>query len=241
LTVLGKYGPWPKARCACSGYLLEAGGKRLLLDCGCGVLGSLQRYCPIDKLDGIILSHLHSDHMGDMLVLRYALPYFLGKGLMKAPLPVFLPGTPENVAETILSDGSFDAKVVKGGDAFDFMGLRLSFFPVRHPVECNAVRFEFEGRTFVFSGDMNTTPGFEKFAASADLLLIDGSFPKADWAEDKPHLSAALAAETGLKAKAGRVLITHLRPIDDEAVLLREAQEANPDAELAQEGFGYVV
>lgn len=241
LTVLGKYGPWPKTDCACSGYLLEAAGKRLLIDCGSGVLASLQRHCPIDRLDGVILTHLHSDHMGDMLVLRYALPYFLGKGLMKAPLPVFLPATPENVAETILTDGSFDAQLVKGGDTAEFQGLSLSFFRVRHPVECNAVKIAAEGKTFVFSGDMNTTPGFDEFAGSADLLMMDGCFLKVEWAESKPHLSAALAAEIGLKAKAKRLLITHIRPIDDEDALLNEALEANPAAETAQEGFAYVV
>lgn len=241
LTILGKYGPWPKARCACSGYLLESGGKRLLIDCGCGVLGSLQRHCRIEKLDGVILTHLHSDHMGDMMVLRYALPYYLGNGMMKAPLPVLLPGTPENAAETIRAESCFDTKVVKGGEAIGFLGLELSFFTVRHPVECNAVRVQGEGRTFVFSGDMNTTPGFEEFAANADMLLIDGCFLKADWAENKPHLSAALAAEIGLKAAAKRLLVTHVRPADDEAELLREAREANPAAQIAREGFGYVV
>ena len=36
LTVLGCYGPYPPAGGACSGYLLEEGGTRVLIDCGNG-------------------------------------------------------------------------------------------------------------------------------------------------------------------------------------------------------------
>lgn len=236
LTVLGKHGPWPKAGCACSGYLLEAGGRHILLDCGCGVLGRLQCHCPIERLDGIVLSHLHSDHMGDMLVLRYALPI-----IKKDKLPVFLPAEPSDIAGVILSDKSFDCRTVAAGDFVSFIGLKIAFFPVRHPVPCNAVKIEHEGKTLVFSGDMNTTPGFEEFAKGADLLLIDGCFLKKDWNEGLPHLSAALAADIGLRAGAGKLLLTHMRPVDDEAALLQEARRVNPAAEAAQMDASYEV
>lgn len=238
LTILGKYGPWPKAGSACSGYLLEAGGARLLLDCGCGILGKLQQHCAIPELDGIVLTHLHSDHMGDMMVLRYALPYFMGKGVM-GRLPVFLPAAPEAVAQGIAAEAGFDCRFVTGGDALEHRGMALSFFSVRHLIPCNAVKVSHGGSTLVFSGDMNTTPGFAGFAAGADLLLIDGCFPEADWSGEKPHLSAALAAAVGREAGARRVLLTHLRPEDDETLLLAEARRAHPDAEIAQEGAAY--
>lgn len=239
LTVLGKYGPWPKAGSACSGYLLEAGGKKVLLDCGCGILGKLLQHCTLPELDGIVLSHLHSDHMGDMMVLRYAIPYFLGKGLRNGPLPVLLPENPQAVADMILSDPAFDARVVRGGDRIDFLGLDLSFFSTRHLVPCNAVKVCHDGKSMVFSGDLNTTPGFSGFAAGVGLLLIDGSFPHNEWSEDKPHLSAKLAAQVGAEAGAKRVVITHFRPEDDEALLLAEARQACPWAETAQEGVCY--
>jgi ribonuclease BN (tRNA processing enzyme) len=241
LTILGKYGPWPKAGCACSGYLLEAGGKKLLLDCGCGVLGQLQKYIGIEDLDGIVLTHLHSDHMGDMMVLRYALPWFMGAGRRAAALPVFLPATPESVAAQITGDPSFSCKIVNGGDSIDFMGLSILFFSVRHPVQCNAVKIVAEGKTFVFSGDMNTTEGFESFAANAELLLIDACFPIAQWSEEKPHLSAWLAAGIGSRAAVKRLLLTHVRPIGDEAVLLEEAKQAYPEAEIAVDGAVYSI
>lgn len=244
LTVLGKYGPWPAAGGACSGYLLEAGGVRLMLDCGCGTLGRLQQHCGITDLEGIVLSHLHSDHMGDIPVLRYALPYYASKGLLKGKLPVFLPELPElpgAVSGPIASDPNIDARTVTGGDSFEFNGLRLSFFSVRHPVPCNAVKIECGGKTFVYSGDLNTTPGFENFAAGADMLLIDGCFLESEWNETLPHLSAALAAGAGGMAGAKRLVLTHMRPVGDEAALLREAARAFPEARIASEGARYEI
>ena len=42
ITVLGKSPAWQDAGGACSGYLVEAGGAALLLDCGNGVFGKLR-------------------------------------------------------------------------------------------------------------------------------------------------------------------------------------------------------
>ena len=74
LTVVGCSGSFPSAESACSSYLVEADGFRLLLDMGNGALGELQRHCGLYDLDAIFLSHLHADHCIDMCgVLRGAL------------------------------------------------------------------------------------------------------------------------------------------------------------------------
>ena len=71
--VLGCHGPFPGANGATSGYLLVSGGHRLLIDCGAGVLGKLAAKMDPAALDGVLLSHLHYDHMSDALVLQYQL------------------------------------------------------------------------------------------------------------------------------------------------------------------------
>ena len=89
LTILGKYGPYPAAGGACSGYLIEQGSTRVLIDCGNGVLSRLQQVCKIKDLSAIVLSHLHSDHMADMLVLRYALEIGRVRGILDMdPIPL---------------------------------------------------------------------------------------------------------------------------------------------------------
>lgn len=87
LTVLGCNGPYPAPDGACSGYLLQEGDTGVLLDCGAGVLAQLEKHMPPQNLTAIVLSHLHYDHMSDMLPLIYRCP----------GLPVYLPGAPAAV------------------------------------------------------------------------------------------------------------------------------------------------
>ena len=54
LTVLGKYGPYPKAGDgAASGYLLTQGDTALVMDMGSGTLARLQQAIDIRKITGI--------------------------------------------------------------------------------------------------------------------------------------------------------------------------------------------
>src|SRR5205823_386677 len=50
---------------ACSAYLVEADGFALMLDFGTGSLSALQRFADLRRIDAILLSHLHCDHILD--------------------------------------------------------------------------------------------------------------------------------------------------------------------------------
>lgn len=73
LTILGSGSPEAYARRASSGYLLEVAGKRILFDCGGGVVDRLLQagFRPSD-IDFLFFSHLHSDHMMDYARLVHA-------------------------------------------------------------------------------------------------------------------------------------------------------------------------
>ena len=66
LTIVGCAGSFPGPDSAASCYLIEADGFRLVMDLGSGALGPLQRYCGLDEVDAVCLSHLHGDHCLDM-------------------------------------------------------------------------------------------------------------------------------------------------------------------------------
>lgn len=91
LKVLGSSGGFPIAGFACSGYLAGIGGQTLLLDCGPGVATALIGTDGRVGVDGIFISHLHPDHVLDLVPLGYAL---LSEWLVDgrtAPLPLYLP------------------------------------------------------------------------------------------------------------------------------------------------------
>src|SRR6266536_741277 len=59
LTVLGCAGSFPGPESACSAYLVEAEGFRLLIDFGSVSMSALQRYTDMHSVDAIILTHRH--------------------------------------------------------------------------------------------------------------------------------------------------------------------------------------
>lgn len=56
ITVLGKSPAWQDAGGACSGYLVEEEGTRLLLDCGNGVFGKLRARLDYVEVDAVVIS-----------------------------------------------------------------------------------------------------------------------------------------------------------------------------------------
>src|SRR5262245_44119743 len=66
MTVLGGCGAWPAADRACSGYLVEEDGFRLLVDPGYATLPRLLRHIGADDVDAVFVSHGHPDHCADL-------------------------------------------------------------------------------------------------------------------------------------------------------------------------------
>ena len=235
LTILGNNGPFPAPNGACSSYLLESdsGETKLLIDAGTGSLARLMEIARPETLTAVVLSHLHFDHISDLLPMQYALQ-FSGR---ERPLPVFLPRRPERVRSLLECPyyDLFDHEDIAVGE------MRLSFIPAAHPVEGSCVAVACDGAKFVFTGDTNRVPALELLADGCDLLLADAGLSQADWTEKKPHLSAALCGALAREARAGALLLTHLNPLYNPTSLLAEAREAYPAAELARLGERYRV
>src|SRR5919204_1906977 len=67
LTVVGCSPAWPNPGGAQSGYLVEDGAGRVLLDCGPGVLARLREPEGWPRVDAIVITHFHLDHWGDVV------------------------------------------------------------------------------------------------------------------------------------------------------------------------------
>jgi ribonuclease BN (tRNA processing enzyme) len=91
LTVLGGCGAWPDAGQACSGYLVEHDGFRLLVDVGYATVPRLLERVTADEVDAVFISHGHPDHCADLNPLLRARA--LRDDPLPAPLAVYaLPG-----------------------------------------------------------------------------------------------------------------------------------------------------
>ena len=236
LTILGNNGPYPAPGGACSGYLLESdsGNTTILIDCGTGVLANLMSAGALDRLDAVVLSHLHFDHMSDLLPMQYAIQFHP----RKHPLPVYAPSSPEMVRAMLEAAPCYDlwpCRDVAIGE------MRLSFNPARHPVEGNAIDVRCDGARFVFTGDSNTDALVELFCDGADLLLADAGLSEADWRTTAPHYSAALCGQLAKGAGAKRLLLTHFNPKYDPQALLEEARAHFANAEIAEIGGIYYI
>lgn len=237
LIVLGCAGSGPGPTSPASGYLLEAGDARVVMDLGNGTLGALQRHTDPWTLDAVLFSHLHPDHCADfsgLAVQRRYHPYAPYDATARR-LPVLAPAqaptrfaaayapSAEELAETDLSD-VFDFRPISDGTTADIAGATVRAGRVDHLCDAYGLRVEAEGRSIVYSGDTGPCQGLIDLARGADVLLCEASWPHHEGAPTGVHLSGRQAGEHAAAAGVGRLLLTHVPPWFDGEELLGEAK-----------------
>ncbi|GAB3495166.1 MBL fold metallo-hydrolase [Nocardiopsis coralliicola] len=246
LTIIGSSGSFPGPASPASCYLVEADGFRLLLDLGNGALGALQKYADIYSVDAVYLSHLHADHCFDLCSYWVARTY--PHDGRKPRIPVY---GPPGVADRMASAYGLDPDPGMR-ETFDFYELsagsrRIGPFtahtaPVNHPVEAFGLRLEHDGAALAYSGDTAACDALVELAADADLFLCEASFHDHHDNPQGVHLTGREAGEHAARARARRLVLTHLVPWNDDALTLREAQSAyGGPVELARPGAVYRV
>jgi ribonuclease BN (tRNA processing enzyme) len=251
ITVLGKSPAWQDAGGACSGYLVEGGGTRLLLDCGPGVLGSLRTHCDYAAVDAIVISHLHADHFLDLLTYASALTYgprWSGGG---APRPILHApaGAHERFAALCEAgamkrghiESAFDVQEYDPAERLELGALRVRFQPVPHYVPTQAVEVADGERRFTFGADSGPSDELTSFARDTDLLMLEAAITEPD-EEPRGHLTPAEAGEHGRRAGARRLLLTHISDeVDVRAALDAAAESFGAEVEMARQGAAYDV
>jgi ribonuclease BN (tRNA processing enzyme) len=248
LTILGKSPSWQDRDGACSGYHVELdGGPRLLVDCGSGVFGKLRRHCEYERVDAVLISHLHADHLLDLVPFAYALTY--GPQLRsQRPLLHAPPGARAALrrlcgswgSETLIED-AFELVEYDPAAELDLDGLRARLRLVPHYVPSYAIGLEGASGRLVFSADCGPNDALVELARDADLLLIEATLAKPD-REDGAHLTAAEAGEIGRRAAVKRLVLTHFSDTLDPNVVRATGEEAFGGAvALAAEGESHDV
>lgn len=238
LRILGSQGPYPGLNGACSGYIVEDERANILIDCGNGVLSRYQKYHKLNDLRYIILTHFHSDHVSDMMVLRYALEIGMKNNEIKGPVNVFCPSEPSNILNELNYNGVFKITLIDNLKEINIGGFEVSFEKMAHPVLTYAVKIKKQHKIFVFSGDTSYNEQLIPFIKNCDLFLCDGNLLNN---ENGPHLKASEAANISKKAKCKKLLITHLSPRHTKDEYYNEINEIIPNAEIVNDFAVYEI
>jgi len=247
LTVLGKSPAWQDAGGACSGYLIEDDGTKLVVDCGSGVFGKLRLHVDYVDVTAVVISHLHADHILDLVPFASALAF----APRQQPVPVDRwpgtahparpklhapPGARESFAQVCAGSGmpaahvenAFALREYDPAEALAIGSLRLRFAAVPHflPTQAVEIASEVTGRRVTFSADSAPSDVLCEFARGTDLLLIEATLPRPEREGPRGHLTPAEAGEHGRRAGAERIVLTHVSDELDADWVLAEAVEA---------------
>jgi ribonuclease BN (tRNA processing enzyme) len=223
LHVIGPSPAWPNPGEACSCYVVEAGGRRLLLDCGSGAYAALAAADP-DPLDAIVITHLHHDHVSDLVPFGYARLY--GRASSWPCPELWLPPGGRERMGTFLEalfarrqhlDKGFTVAEYDAGAALTVGEARVTFVPTSHPGPAHAIRIDAGGGSLCFSGD--TAPGSDLalLARGVDVLLCEAA--QGGEESSNVHLGGADAGRLATEAGARRLVLTHVEDTRREAAL----------------------
>ena len=223
VTVLGSGNPWNTRAQASASVLVEVGNPErdlLVFDLGSGSLANYASLkLPVNKLNKVFLTHLHADHMGDLITLSGS---WSKVGRADGPVYVWGPSGTEprlgtrHFVKSIEEALAWDTAAGHGAinpdsmkivvSEFDFSqtqvvydknGVKVTSFPVVHALSgAVGYRLDFAGLSFGFSGDTRACWPLVRACEGVDLLIHE-CFPPA----------AALAAASGLSIERATIAL----------------------------------
>jgi ribonuclease BN (tRNA processing enzyme) len=248
ITVLGKSPAWQDAGGACSGYLVEAGGRCLLLDCGNGVFAKLRAARDFTDVCAVVISHLHADHFIDLVPYAYALAYSQqARAAGSRPALYAPPGARETFQRVTgawdaeeLIEQAFELHEYDPAGELDLDPLHVRFHEVPHFIRTHAVQVRADGASFTYGADCRPNDAIVAFAHDSDLLMLEATLEQPEEEGCRGHLTPAEAGEHAKRAGARRLVLTHMSADHDLARAQAEAERTFGAAvELAHEGAVY--
>src|SRR5713101_3171064 len=197
VTLLGTGTPVPAMNRFGPSILVEAAGQKFLFDAG---RGALQRLAQLgvrwQDVDGLFLTHLHSDHVVGFPDL-WLTGWLVGSGRDR-PLPVWGPRGTKKMVSHLEQAYEFDIRIrlyddraapdgvvilaedINEGVVFEKGGLKVTAFEVDHaPVRpAFGYRVDYDGRSVLLSGDTRVSQNLIRHAQSVDLLVHEVASPE---------------------------------------------------------------
>ena len=188
----GTGSPLPSRDRAAACTAVFAGGKLFVFDAGEGSGKTLSLMgLPLGKIEGVYLTHLHSDHfegLGPLALQRWA-----GTSA-STPLALFGPAGTDKIAAGLKlayqpdsqfriahhgpkvvppSGFGFTATILQPGVFYNKDGIRITAFPVHHDPVTPAFgyRIDWQGKSVTLSGDTAKSQTLANVAKGTDLLV----------------------------------------------------------------------
>ena len=234
----GTGSPLPSADRAGPSTLVKAGDTNILVDAGRGVVMRMMAVgVRPDDLDGVIITHMHSDHvcaLNDVITTHWVRTREL------KPLKIWGPvGSARLVERTLLmleddigyrtdhhdplvNGPQIEVIELEPGDAFAINDVQVTAAETAHaPVHPTiGFRLEHEGAVAALVGDTLPCAGVDKLAAAADVYVqsvLRRDFVEllsGEMAQDilEYHSSVVDAAQTAARVGVKRLAMTHMVP-----------------------------
>jgi ribonuclease Z len=239
VTLLGTGTPVPAMNRFGPSILVEAGKQKFLFDAGRGAMQRLtQLKVRWQDIDGVFLTHLHSDHVVGFPDL-WLTGWLVGPGRDRV-LHVWGPRGTKKMMSYLEQAYEFDIRIrlyddraapdgvvilaedFDEGIVFEKDGLKVTAFEVDHfPIKpAFGYRIDYKGRSVVLSGDTRISENLIRHAQGVDLLVHEvaspESFQRAGTSPDRAksviahHVTPEQAGEVFARTKPRLAVYSHI-------------------------------
>lgn len=224
LTVLGGSAAGVGTGQGCSGYLVQTESTNLVLDLGPGTLLELRKHTDFRRLDAIVISHLHLDHVLDLFALRFALAY--NPVRPPRPVPLYLPpgglGFMQKAAALWADPAEegnyftdvFDMAEYDPGEELTVGDFTLRFAPTAHIIPCWAMRVQSrdDSEDLFYGADSGIDGDLDDLARGAAVVIAEAAMPPDSDPEQirALHYTPEQAAKLAERAGARNLVLTHI-------------------------------
>ncbi|MBV8600719.1 MAG: MBL fold metallo-hydrolase [Candidatus Eremiobacteraeota bacterium] len=180
----------------------------------------MRRYADYDRLDAVVISHMHADHFLDLIPLRYAVRY--GSKRRENRLPVWMPPGGMQMLRSMTSvftgegngdflDEAFDLREFDPAKALPIGDGRLRFAPTTHFITSFAIRYERNGSSLTYSADTAPDARVVALARETNLFLCEATLLPGELEHGgvRGHSSSKEAGQMAADAGVERLVLTH--------------------------------
>lgn len=205
--------------------LLEIDGKRYLIDAG---NMDIAEQFPSSSLDGIFLTHFHTDHVQGLFHLRWG----IGR-----QIPVYSPPDKHGCADLFKHPGILDFQIVNEHEPFKLDELEITPLTLIHSKPTFGYLFNDTSHRVAYLSDTKNLPARTEFTLRTtmlDLMVIDTTEPPE--VDNKNHNSLDLSLAIHKRIGVDRTVLTHIG--HDLDVWLSENQDSLPEGvEVGHDGY----